>query len=809
MIIGQHKEIEKENIAGNFNSIEAGIDKDSMKFVFEMLSKNLYSNPIGSIVRELTSNCFDSHKEANVDKAVVINFKTDEEGDFISFQDFGVGLSTDRIQNVYMNYFSSTKRESNDQIGGFGLGSKTPLSYTDYFYINTNYAGIKYQYLFSKGELTPTLDLLDESKTEEGNGTEIKIYIKNSNDRNKFRNELISQLCYFDNVYFNNWGIDNDYKIYETETFKYRNQDQYNDEMHLILGKVAYPINWNELNIKQVRVPVGIKFEIGQLQVTPNRESLRYTDEAKVLIRDKIEEVVKELKDLYKDDTMLYDDYKDYLKNKDARPFILFGEEDRLYLTGLKETKAVFKPFYDLGISDYNLPILLNRLYTHIGTIHEVEKVNTNRRNESMYSNYINSSTFVLSNNKQFTNIRNLKFKRHHVFVKNKLDKISIRELEEFVIKGFNKGYEEDTSLERSFKYFNLGIGIKVYKVYKILQEMVEHLVIDYNQELTEEDNLKYKEYLAEKNKVNIERKNLGKFPCKDIIMEEYSKNNYGYNYQYDLQIGELDSYKGIIIYGYIEDEEKLKALAYYLHHFKSLQCLTKSYDEGKTKYKHNALIHRPDSNGYMNKKDELNPKAIKIVRIAKNNKKHFKGKNMIHIDEFSSNNRIFRKLATVFKIEKTFNSLFEYQSSRSDKIDYFKDISTSLYDSLEKVNNYKEDFRLIQPTMRTSGNEYRKFKEEILELAELKNWFDGSIINEVNFINNWFKDVELIKFVEFNYQSLPFILKHLYDNKKKINTEYYIKYVRPEIYEGQLILDFEPKEETETKLLTILKQVA
>jgi hypothetical protein len=815
MIIGEHKEIEKENIAGNFNSIEAGIDKSSMKFMFEMLSKSLYSNPIGSIVRELTSNCFDSHQEAKVDKAVLINFKTDEEGDYISFQDFGVGLSIDRIQKVYMNYFSSTKRETNEQIGGFGLGSKSPLSYTDYFYIVTVFNKIKYQYFFSKGETSPTLDLLDEAETEEENGTEVKIYIKNNNDRAKFRNELLSQLCYFDNVYFNNWGIDNNYKIYETNTFKYRNQDQYNDEMHIILGKVSYPISWNELNIKQVRVPIGIKFEIGELQVTPNRESIRYTNESKNLIKEKIEAATNELKDLYKDDTMLYDDYTDYLKNKDARPYILFGEDDKLYLTGLKESKTVFKPFYDLGIerNDYNIPSLLNKIYEHVGNIEEVEKVSTRRLNSSVYNKFSNDYYFLLSKNKQFINVRNLKFLKQDIFVKRKLDKYFVREIGEFVQQGYNSEDERSTEEgnERGFKYFNLGISIKAYKVYKILESMVEHLIIDYNQELTEEDNIKYREYLAKKNKVNIERKNLGKFPCKDIAMELYSSCNYNYIFQYDLQIENLNNYKGIIIYGYIEDELKLKALTHFLHHFKSLQCKTKYYCNGKIQYSFNTLINRPNYTTYMNNQDELNPNAIKIVRIAKNNAKHFKKKSMIHIDEFKSNNRIFRKLATVFKIEKTIAALLENQKEYRDNVllSYFKNISEPLHLSLSKVYEYKDNFRLMQPTMRTNGEDYRKFKEEILELAESQNWFDPSIIDEINHINNWFKGVELIKFVEFNEKSLPFILKHLYDNKKKINTEYYIKYVRPEIYEGQLIIDFEPKEEVETGLLTILKKVA
>lgn len=808
MIIGEHKEIEKENVAGDFNSIEAGIDEGSMTFLFEMLSKSLYSNPIGSIVREYTSNCFDSHTEAGVDKAVVINYKTDDEGDFISFQDFGVGLSTERIQTVFMKYFSSTKRDSNEQIGGFGLGSKSALAYSDYFYINTNFNGIAYQYIFSKGEKKPTLDLLDEAETTEENGTEIKIYIKNSNDRNKFRNELLSQLCYFDNVYFNNWGIDNDYKIYETETFKYRNQDQYNDEMHIILGKVSYPISWNEINLKQVKIPIGVKFEIGELQVTPNRESLRYTDEAKVLIREKVNAAVEELKALYKDDTMLYDNWHEYLQNKDARPYILLGDSDKLYLTGLKESKAVFKPFYDLGIDsdNYRLSSLMNGMYESAGRIETVEKVNSNGYNSSVYSRFDNHNRVLLSKNRQFINIRNLKFIHNDVFVKRKLDRYFVTQIGEFII---GKNVADPMTGEVKFhKYFNLGIAMKAYKVYKIIEAMVTPLIVDYNCELTEEDNEKYKNYQAEKNKVNIERKNLGKFPCKDITLESY-----GYEYQYDMQIGELNNFKGVVIYGFIEDEKQLRTVSTALHYFKDLQCYKKFYKNGKTFYKFNDKVERPVGRyrRYMSDQECLNPKAIKVVRIAKNNEKHFKKSNMIHVKEFSSDNRMFRKLATIFKIEKMIKELMYNQSGYRDDslVDYFLAINKDLGANLHHLIKYKDEHTFCHPN-REDMDSFNKFKTEVLVLAEKNNWFDTTITDKLDYVINWFKDVEIIKFVDFNEKSLPLILKYLYDNKKKINIEYYVKYVRPELLEGQLVIDFEPKEEeTETKLFQILQQVA
>jgi len=161
MILEAPKQLEVQRIGDLNEGLTAGISEESLPFVFELVSKQLYSNPIGSLIREYTSNCFDSHIEAGVDDPVMINqVYSIEEGYSIEFKDVGVGLSPDRVQKIFMNYFSSTKRDSNLQIGGFGIGSKTALAYADMFYITTVFNNLQYEYLFHKGETKPTLESL-------------------------------------------------------------------------------------------------------------------------------------------------------------------------------------------------------------------------------------------------------------------------------------------------------------------------------------------------------------------------------------------------------------------------------------------------------------------------------------------------------------------------------------------------------------------------------------------------------------------------------------------------------------------------
>jgi hypothetical protein len=104
-------------------AINATISDASLPFIFRLLSENFYSNPLGSMIREITSNCIDSHTEALVDVPVVLRREYSQEDRcyYIIFEDFGVGLSTDRIMSIFMDYGNSSKRTSNELVGGFGL----------------------------------------------------------------------------------------------------------------------------------------------------------------------------------------------------------------------------------------------------------------------------------------------------------------------------------------------------------------------------------------------------------------------------------------------------------------------------------------------------------------------------------------------------------------------------------------------------------------------------------------------------------------------------------------------------------------
>jgi sensor histidine kinase regulating citrate/malate metabolism len=90
-------------------TIKFGFDKNAQQMIFSMFSRNIYSNPIGSVVREITSNCFDSHVEANVSDPVILKLTNENNQHYISFIDVGVGISPERMATQYASGFFLNK----------------------------------------------------------------------------------------------------------------------------------------------------------------------------------------------------------------------------------------------------------------------------------------------------------------------------------------------------------------------------------------------------------------------------------------------------------------------------------------------------------------------------------------------------------------------------------------------------------------------------------------------------------------------------------------------------------------------------
>ena len=156
---------------------------------FDILSSKLYKQPYHAIVRELVLNGIDAHHVAGYDGAVQVGYGTSDDIDCLDkgywfCRDFGNGLTQFDVERIYTSFFSSTKKTDGEQIGCFGLGSKTPFAVTnEYFVISIVDTGDKSNektvYRMFKNGGAPQWEIVSQSKTLEHTGLEIRIAYEN------------------------------------------------------------------------------------------------------------------------------------------------------------------------------------------------------------------------------------------------------------------------------------------------------------------------------------------------------------------------------------------------------------------------------------------------------------------------------------------------------------------------------------------------------------------------------------------------------------------------------------------------------
>lgn len=107
----------------------------------DILAK-LYTHPETAVVREYVANAVDAHIKANVTVPVEVTLPTPDTPTLV-VKDYGEGLDMHDILAIYGNFGVSDKRNSNDFIGGFGIGSKSGLAVSDKIYVESIKDGLQ------------------------------------------------------------------------------------------------------------------------------------------------------------------------------------------------------------------------------------------------------------------------------------------------------------------------------------------------------------------------------------------------------------------------------------------------------------------------------------------------------------------------------------------------------------------------------------------------------------------------------------------------------------------------------------------
>jgi hypothetical protein len=307
--------------AGMMNQRKFTVDAGA--HIMAVLS-GLYKNPVDAMVREYLTNMYDAYvalKRVRPDAEIVtpvLHVPTALDGN-LTFTDFGVGMSLETVWNVYATYGASTKNGSNDEVGGFGLGSKTAFCYNGgaSWTIESRYDGQKHIFMAFIGEDgVPNLSHVTSVMCPGPTGLTISIPIRREDHREcisavqryapYFPMALTVQGC---TVPARNYAMKTDtWAVFFGYTPVAAYGRSHNGMSNVIMGNVPYPINlgsvirprlagvddWTLRDFLQYN-NFDFFVNIGDVDIVPSRDDLKYTDRTKACLEAAVKNMLQQI----------------------------------------------------------------------------------------------------------------------------------------------------------------------------------------------------------------------------------------------------------------------------------------------------------------------------------------------------------------------------------------------------------------------------------------------------------------------------------------------------------------------------------
>jgi len=700
-------------------SIGMSLDLDSAQVLMQMLSKNLYSDAIGSTIRECASNALDSHRRAGIDKPIIVSLNRNNHDNYeFSVEDFGIGLDADDVVNIISKYGKSTKRNSNTELGMMGLGFKAPLAYTSTFYFTARKNGMERKYMMYEGEEVNSIDLLHETPTDQPNGVKVTIPV-NYYDRHDFVRKIKEQLAYFENVYFNvlDGEVSNDFTIHRSEHYQASSLSR-DSWLHICLDNVYYPLDFTRLGIDRISVPVGLRFSLTDgLFPTPNRESIRYTKEAKDIILAKISKMVDHFITKYNETVADSDDFMAVLRyhatnrryvdvpgkntNFDLSDLVKHGSVliaspkvsslKKLDLQKLVRNKEYILGEYDKKFELYNGRMSQVKSYWRSG----VDVINRNDEPHYFYSEKISGAM------KDY--IKSIAPKSRHAYF--------IRKVKTFKLGSLTKMNDYDTYMKlldlpnyprtqwRELITEFQAVLASLTKIFINLDEVViPQAFLDSRKK---QKGITVTVGGTKVRRVKLEGEVIGRYA---VDLERYvdGKNSKLVSKIYSL--AEMHKYNKLVIYGSQAD-------------ISTMDKLYASVNKNKVEL---AVF------------SERELKTLSTIDVH----------NLIPLSKFmEGKNKPFKRIVTAYLIQKLHNN-FSRSFIRKEKIGL---ISTDLYEKMKRLNDYKIEHHC-------GGND--TIYNSMLEVAQTHNLFDMEIYHEYVEVKNLLERLPFIEAMSDKIQS-------------------------------------------------------
>lgn len=276
--------------------------------MYDIVINKLYQNKAGAVIRELFANAWDSHVAAgNTDTPIEIHMPSWLDQNF-GIRDYGTGIPHDNFEDIYCNVGESTKEDSNEFIGAFGLGSKTPFTMTDTYIIENWHGGRKTTWLCFKSNGTPECSKVGDEPSDEPTGLQCSFSFDSKETVDEFKRELPKQLMFFPKKPDVS-GMEVQWKVipkHEPEdTYFFMdagNMSRYNMVHYVVMGNVSYPFTQSQVGLDrdmslnplfESGKQVVLLAKLGDVDIPPSREQLELTDKTKKYISSSLADIMQ------------------------------------------------------------------------------------------------------------------------------------------------------------------------------------------------------------------------------------------------------------------------------------------------------------------------------------------------------------------------------------------------------------------------------------------------------------------------------------------------------------------------------------
>ena len=389
--------------------VEKKIDAGAQRMIYDVLQATQYSTPIPSTVRELATNAWDSQREKEVAIEILTGKKkasdyyierdgeqykdsnfdpsyysldhldaknnrvlirhTYEDGtgfcDKFEVIDHGVGLGDERLEGILSLGFS-TKRNTSEGFGAFGLGAKVAFSTgVNMYQIESVHNGRKFKcncYPYKTVFTVPKLNLqtgiendhiifndgtiVYYENTDEKNRTTVTFMTKKHN-RSAFKEAVLDQLVYVPGIDLKVVDNDQDYQHIDKEV---KAEVMYNSDSLILSKRVVFNkphivivksssdvaginyglIDFKELELQEMYGSIGFKCPIRQsyrdengqevvitegVSVTPSREKVIWNDNTKEYVLKVMEKASREASELINEKLQGSDDLFEWINS--------------------------------------------------------------------------------------------------------------------------------------------------------------------------------------------------------------------------------------------------------------------------------------------------------------------------------------------------------------------------------------------------------------------------------------------------------------------------------------------------------------